>query len=119
MDLLAAQVRVRKVLGDADTFRTMVAIGLPTDSLQLPPNLPFALFQRLEPTVKDPTTFMDAGIEYIEYARDANDLLQLARMSRTNGGGPLAVQDYTARCLAALKGAERALDRLVPLLPAY
>ena len=55
--------------------------------------------------------------EYIEYTRDANDLIELARMSRTNGGGPAAVQDYLERAIFAAKGAGKALDRMVPLLP--
>ena len=38
-------------------------------------------------------------------------------MSRTNGGGPLAVQDYLDRAMFAAKGAGKALDRMVPLLP--
>ena len=48
----------------------------------------------------------------------ANDLVELTRMSRTNGGGPAAVQDYFERALVAARGAAKALDRMVPLLPA-
>ena len=83
----------------------------------MPPNILFNLFKRLEPAVGDPDTFMDAAIEYIEYTRDANDLVALAQMSRKNGGGPQALQDYLDRSIVAAKGAAKALERMVPLLP--
>ena len=85
----------------------------------MPPNLAFSLFKRFEAILppKEAGEFMDAAIEYIEYARDANDLVELARMSRTNGGGPLAVADYLDRAVEAARGANKALDRLVPQLP--
>ena len=95
----------------------MVTIGLPTGSLQMPPQILFNLFKRLEGSTRDPGEFMDAAIEYVEYSRDANDLIELARLTRTNGGGPQALQDYLDRAMAAAKGAARALDRMVPLLP--
>lgn len=117
MRILSAQADVKQLLDDEDTFRTMVIIGLPTTSLPLPPNLPFALFRQLESRVTDPDVFMDGAIEYVEYARDANDLLELARLARTNGGGPPAIRDYVERAIVAAKGARRALDRMVPLLP--
>ena len=116
--VLAARASVSKLLEEEETYRTMVTIGLATGNLQMPPLLSFKLFQQLEPSVTDPGTFMDAAIEYVEYARDANDLTELARLSRTNGGDPGAVQDYLDRSLIAAKGAAKALDRMVPLLPA-
>ena len=115
--ILSAQKDVQKLLEDEETFRTMVTIGLPTGSLQMPPNILFNLFKRLENQTRDPGEFMDAAIEYIEYARDANDLIALARLSRTNGGGPAAVQDYLDRAMIAAKGAGKALNTMVPLLP--
>ena len=95
----------------------VLQLGLPLGTLKPPPNLQFALFKRLEASVKDPGEFMDAAIEYVEYARDANDLVELARMSRTNGGGPLATADYLDRACDAARGASKALDRMVPLMP--
>merc|ERR1712166_1703059 len=74
-------------MGDEQTFKTVVQLGLPLGTLQMPPNLQFSLFRGLENKVRDPGDFMDAAIEYIEYARDANDLFQLAQMSHTNGNG--------------------------------
>ena len=115
--ILAAQASAKKLLADEETYKTMAMMGLPTSSLGMPPNLPFALFKRYEPLVKDPDAFMDAAIEYVEYARDGNDLLALASMARTNGGGPSAVKDYVERALESARGAAKALDRLVPLLP--
>ena len=85
-----------------------------TGQLRMPPNLSFALFKELEPRVKDEGAFMDAAIEYVEYARDANDLFALALLSRTNGGN---VEDYLDRSLVAFRGADKALRRMVPLLP--
>ena len=117
LPILAAQSDATRLLADEQTFRTMVTIGLTSGALQLPPVLEFKLFQRLEPVVKDSGVFMDAAIEYVEYARDANDLLRLAQLSRTNGGGPQATSDYLDRCVEATRGAARALDRMVPLLP--
>lgn len=116
-EILAAQAAAKKLLDDEETYKTMVTMGLPTSSLSMPPNLPFGLFKKYEPLVKDPDTFMDAAIEYVEYARDGNDLLALARMARTNGGGPSAVKDYVERAFESARGAAKALDRLVPLLP--
>ena len=117
MNIYSAQQEVAKLLADEETYRKMASIGLPMSSIPMPPNLPFTLFKRFEPLVADPGTFMDAAIEYVEYARDANDLVELTRMSRTNGGGPAAVQDYFERALVAARGAAKALDRMVPLLP--
>lgn len=115
--ILAARSTTTKLLEDEQTFRTMVKIGLPTDSLQLPPTLAFAMFKELEPRVAEPGEFMDAAIEYVEYQRDAKDLLALAVLSRGNGAGPDAVQDYVDRSLLAVRGADKALQRMVPLLP--
>lgn len=115
--ILAAQSTVTKLLEDEETFRTMMKIGLPTGNLQMPPQIAFALFKKLEGRVSDPGAFMDAAIEYVEYSRDANDLVALARMSRTNGGGPAAVDDYVDRSMYAARGAAKALQRMVPLLP--
>ena len=95
----------------------VVQLGLPLGTLQMPPNLQFSLFRRLEASVREPGDFMDAAIEYVEYARDANDLLALAQMSRTNGNGAAAATDYLDRALVSLRGAGKALDRMVPLLP--
>ena len=88
-----------------------------TTSLPTPQTIFFSSFQKLENYTKEPGAFMDAAIEYIEYARDLDDLVELARRSRTNGGGPAATQDYLERALVATKGASKALDRMVPLLP--
>ena len=115
--IISAQRDVQKLLEDEETFRTMVTIGLPTGNLQMPPSILFNLFKRLETKTRDPDAFMDAAIEYIEYTRDANDLIQLARMARTNGGGPLAVQDYLDRAIFAAQGSAKALNVMVPLLP--
>ena len=113
----AALAATTKLLGDEDTFRTMVSIGLPAPQDYVPPMLSFALFKRLESKVEDPGTFMDAAIEYVEYSRDANDLIELARMSRTNGATHMATQDYLDRMMLAARGADQALQRMVPLLP--
>mmetsp|Transcript_37965 Transcript_37965/g.91070 ORF Transcript_37965/g.91070 Transcript_37965/m.91070 type:complete len:139 (+) Transcript_37965:1-417(+) len=117
MPILGAQQNVRKILEDEQTFKTVVQLGLPLGTLQMPPNLQFSLFRGLENKVRDPGDFMDAAIEYIEYARDANDLFQLAQMSRTNGNGIAAAMDYVDRALVSVRGAGKALDRMVPLLP--
>ena len=116
-EVLAAQAAVKKLLDDEDTFRTMVSIGLPTPAGYVPPQLSFSLFKKLEGDASDPGVFMDAAIEYVEYARDASDLVELARLSRTNGAGPAATQDYLDRALIAARGAGKALQRMVPLLP--
>ena len=70
MNIMGAQQEVAKLLADEETYRKMVSIGLPTSSIPMPPSLSFALFKRLEPLVADPGTFMDAAIEYVEYARE-------------------------------------------------
>jgi hypothetical protein len=115
--ILSARRDVSRLLDDEDTFRAMVRIGLPTGTLQMPPIILFNLFKRLEDQSSNPDVFMDGAIEYIEYTRDANDLLELARLSRTNGGGARLVDDYLDRSLDAARGASRALDRMIPLLP--
>ena len=35
----------------------------------------------------------------------------------TNGGGPLATQDYLDRAMVAIRGSAKALDKMMPLLP--
>jgi len=116
--ILAARSTTTKLLEDEATFKTMIKVGLATDTLQLPPTLPFTMFKELEATVTDPGEFMDAAIEYVEYQRDAKDLLALAVLGRVNGAGSEAVQDYVDRSLLSVRGADKALQRMVPLLPA-
>lgn len=115
--ILVARSTTTKLLEDEATFKTMIKIGLATDTLQLPSTLPFTMFKELEPKVADPGEFMDAAIEYVEYQRDAKDLLALAVYSRVNGAGSEAVQDYLDRSLLSVRGADKALQRMVPLLP--
>jgi hypothetical protein len=52
-----------------------------------------------------------------QYARDGNDLVELARLGRKNGAGQAAVSDYLTRAVDSARGAARALERMVPLLP--
>ena len=52
-----------------------------------------------------------------EYQRDAKDLLALAVLGCVNGAGSEAVQDYVDRSLLSVRGADKALQRMVPLLP--
>ena len=63
----------------------MVRIGLPsTGRLSAPPIIQFNLFKTIEASMAeaDAGPFMDAAIDYIEFARDANDLVDLARGAR-------------------------------------
>ena len=117
--ILAAQRDVQRLLKDEASFRTMVSIGLPSTSLPMPPLLSFSVFKRIEESARDPGAFMDGAIEYVEYSRDANDLLRLAEVARATGGERAAasVADYLDRAMEAARGSERALARLVPLLP--
>ena len=84
-----------------------------TQTLTLALTLTLTLILILTPT---PTLTLTLT-KYVEYARDANDLLALAQMSRTNGNGAAAAMDYLDRALVSLRGAGKALDRMVPLLP--
>ena len=115
-----AQKDVKALLADEDTFKTMVTIGIPTGNLQMPPQIMFSAFKKLEERVSDPDAFMDAAIEYVEYSRDANDLIALVALDRRNGGRGMqdAIQDHLDRSLVAARGCAKALDRMVPLLPA-
>lgn len=116
-----ATAQVRALLEDETTFRTMVIVGLPSSSfggkLQTPPVIQFNLFKSLESRSKDPGEFMDAAIEYVEYTRDANDLTELAILSRRQGAAQAITVDYLDRAFEAARGAGKAIDRLVPLLP--
>ena len=115
-ELRAARNTVTKLLEDETAVRKMVTIGIATTALE-PPQFSFKMFQRLETKVADPDTFMSAAIEYIEYSRDASDLFALAKLGRSNGAGPIAIADYLDRAMAAARGADKALEQLVPLLP--
>lgn len=115
--ILYAQRALDKIVDDESTLRTMLSVGLPLET-QLPSVITFAQFQSLERSVSDPDTFMDAAIEFIEYSRDARDLVALATLSRTNGAGPAAAADYFDRAMVSIRGARSALKRLVPLIPA-
>ena len=95
----------------------VLQLGLPLGTLKPPPNLQFALFKRLEASVKDPGEFMDAAIEYVEYTRDADDLVSLAIGAKRQNAPLDIVDDYVERAIAAAQGAKRAVDRMVPLLP--
>eukprot|EP00310_Coccolithus_braarudii_P018394 CAMPEP_0183348484 /NCGR_PEP_ID=MMETSP0164_2-20130417/12979_1 /TAXON_ID=221442 /ORGANISM="Coccolithus pelagicus ssp braarudi, Strain PLY182g" /LENGTH=189 /DNA_ID=CAMNT_0025520087 /DNA_START=10 /DNA_END=579 /DNA_ORIENTATION=- len=104
---------------DEETFRTMVLIGLPdTGRLQMPPSIQFNLFKAIEPTLIEDRQgpFMDAAIEYLEYTRDANDLVELAKGSRRQGAPQAVTLDYLSRAIEAAKGSTAALNRMVPLL---
>ena len=104
------------MLEDENKFRTLTTLGLSSASLPLPPNLAFGYFQGLEAQVRQPDVFMDAAIEYIEYLRDANDLVALARLGKANGAPVTAIADYADRALESVRGADASLQRLVPLL---
>jgi hypothetical protein len=55
-------------------------------------------------------------IEYIEFTRDANDLVDLARGARRQGAPQEVVSDYVTRAVDAAVGAKKALDVMVPML---
>ena len=124
LPVLAAQSNLRWLSNaeDVATFKTMLKIGLPitpTSQLQTPPIIQFALFKAIEPTLpeRDAGPFMDAAIEYVEYTRDADDLVSLAIGAKRQNAPLDIVDDYVERAIAAAQGAKRAVDRMVPLLP--
>ena len=124
MPVLAAQSSLRWLSNTEDvaTFKTMLKIGLPitpTSQLQTPPIILFAIFKAIEPTLpeRDAGPFMDAAIEYVEYTRDADDLVSLAIGAKRQNAAAAVVDDYVERAVAAIQGAKRAADRMVPLLP--
>ena len=99
-------------------------MGLPAfeGKYQPPPVIPFEYFKRLEAEVaaQRRDAFMDARIEYIDYRRDARDLIELARLARRPGGAGLAAaRDYVERAVPELEGCQKALNVMVPLLPAF
>ena len=120
--IIAAQSSLRWLANadDVTTFKTMLKIGLPaTGTLQMPDVIQFNLFKTIEPTLpdRDAGPFMDAAIEYVEYTRDANDLVSLATGAKRQGAPADIVNDYVERAVEAAQGAKRAADRMVPLLP--
>ena len=124
LPVLAAQSNLRWLSNadDVATFKTMLKIGLPitpTSQLQTPPIIQFALFKAIEPTLpeRDAGPFMDAAIEYVEYTRDADDLVSLAIGAKRQNAPLDIVDDYVERAITAAQGAKRAVDRMVPLLP--
>ena len=124
LPVLAAQSSLRWLSNTEDvaTFKTMLKIGLPitpTSQLQTPPIIQFALFKAIEPTLpeRDAGPFMDAAIEYVEYTRDADDLVSLAIGAKRQNAPLDIVDDYVERAITAAQGAKRAVDRMVPLLP--
>ena len=113
MPVLAAQSNLRWLSNadDVATFKTMLKIGLPitpTSQLQTPPIIQFALFKAIEPTLpeRDAGPFMDAAIEYVEYTRDADDLVSLAIGAKRQNAPLDIVDDYVERAIAAAQGAK-------------
>ena len=107
LPVLAAQaLRWLSNTEDVATFKTMLKIGLPitpTSQLQTPPIIQFALFKAIEPTLpeRDAGPFMDAAIEYVEYTRDADDLVSLAMGAKRQNAPLDIVDDYVERAIAA------------------
>jgi len=119
--ILSAQTELAWVANkdDVETFITMVRIGLPsTGRLSTPPIIQFNLFKTIEASMPeaDAGPFMDAAIEYIEYCRDANDLVDLARGARRQGAPDEIVTDYITRAVDASVGAKKAVDAMAPLV---
>ena len=121
--VLAAEQSVTTLLDSENlsTLRVMLGLGLPTfEGKYAPPgSVPFEYFQRLQLEVPEAKqgAFMDAAVSFEEYLRDARDLLELARLARTNGAGPEAAQSYLDRAIPDLKGCAKELKTIVPLLP--
>ena len=121
--ILAADQSVSTLLDRENlaALQTTLKLGLPAfeGKFAAPPGVPFEFFERLELEVAEPSrgAFMDAAVAYSDYARDAQDLLALAELARTNGAGPVAATGYLERAVPELEGCAKALRTIVPLLP--
>ena len=72
---------LQSIVAQNDSFVAGLAKGDPT-APQLPPAIPFKVFQKLESTGKVDDDFMEIAIDYCESHRNARDLVKLANFNQ-------------------------------------
>mmetsp|Transcript_19573 Transcript_19573/g.35535 ORF Transcript_19573/g.35535 Transcript_19573/m.35535 type:complete len:232 (-) Transcript_19573:187-882(-) len=115
--ILAAQSTVQALLKDKNTVRSMVNAGFSSEALNLPPQIEYDLFLKIENSTSSPRKFRGATYAYIEYAAYAKKDIEKAQLIKKDGGKTRQVEEYVDDALDHVENCRRALAILIPLLP--
>ena len=108
----AAQGGVDALLADEETFRAIVAMGLPTGSLQMPPRIEKGVFLNLELSATDPTALRAAAEAYTQDAAKAEEYLTYAEGAQLQGDNERIRANLDA-AFAAVQRCKTSLQRVL------
>ena len=108
----AAQGGVDALLADEETFRAIVAMGLPTGSLQMPPRIEKGVFLNLELSATDPTALRAAAEAYTQDAAKAEEYLTYAEGAQLQGDNE-SIRANLDAAFAAVQRCKTSLQRVL------
>ena len=114
--LLDAQRSIEMLLADEATYRTVVALGLPTGQLQMPPMIETSVLLGLELRTTDAAVLRAAASEYAVAASKADELLtyaEEAQLQKDSG----AIRQNLDGAFAAVATCKSSLQRMLAVLP--
>jgi hypothetical protein len=115
--LLEAQRNIEMLLADQESFRTCVALGLPTGRLQMPAMLESGVFLNLELVAKDPAALRTAAQAYMLDASKANEYLAYAEGAQIEKASATQVAEYLDVAFAAVERCSANLQRILVQAP--
>ena len=115
--LLDAQRRIEVLIADEQAYRTVVALGLPTGQLQMPPMIESSVFMGLELRTTDLTVLRAAASEYTMAAFKADELLTYAEGAQLQKEDA-AIRQHLDGAFAAVATCKSSLQRMLAVLPA-
>tara|TARA_B110001452_G_scaffold245710_1_gene230545 strand:- start:551 stop:928 length:378 start_codon:yes stop_codon:yes gene_type:complete len=114
--LLDAQRRIEALVADEESYRTCVALGLPTGKLQMPPMIQSSVFQGLELRATDLAVLRAEASEYAVAASKAEELLTYAEGAQLEKDDA-AVRQNLDGAFAAVAKCKSSLERMLAVLP--
>jgi len=113
---LDAQRRIEALVADEESYRTCVALGLPTGKLQMPPMIQSSVFQGLELRATDLAVLRAEASEYAVAASKAEELLTYAEGAQLEKDDA-AVRQNLDGAFAAVAKCKSSLERMLAVLP--
>lgn len=114
--LLDAQRRIEALLADEASYRTVVALGLPTGQLQMPPMIETSVLLGLELRTTDAAVLRAAASEYAVAASKAEELLTYAEEAQLQKDSA-AIRQNLDGAFAAVATCKASLQRMLAVLP--